>query len=66
MTAVKTTSTFVLVRDDHDFKGAADVDCPCLHHCHCLCFNAIADVFDDFPQEPWSSIKQADIPAVLH
>ena len=31
MTAVKTTSTFVLVRDEHGFKGGADVDCPCLH-----------------------------------
>ena len=31
MTAGKTTSTFVLVRDEHGFKGGAAVDCPCLH-----------------------------------
>ena len=37
MTAVKTKSTFVIIQDDHGFKGGADVDCPCLHIVYGIC-----------------------------
>ena len=53
MTAMKTTSTIVFVRDDHVFKGGAEVDYQCLQG---LCQTAFAPFHPSI--QPWLPTKQ--------